>query len=383
MMMNKLLEMTQWMWIEARLSPFPLVQDKVIPYLYQARGIARFLSKPYLTIYQWRGQNERGPLTVSYAGLGNAAPFMKSILFMKEPTVTAVEKVPVWRPRELVNSSDSDIIIIEANKHLVWKLPDKNATTLPFQVSLVLDVRGSWEEVKHGFHRHLRKNELRFMRKYDYDYSVSHDDRDFDMFYHDMYLPSLKTRYLNLASPMSVQRAYQYFRHGLLFLVKRDGQCVSGALCFLYPDVVALASLGVVNADEQLMKEGAQGVAWYAMIHWANQEKYKYVDFGGCWPYIEGVFSYKRKWGSSASVSPQHEDKRIWIKIQRNTPAVRQFLTDNPCVIINQKGELQILIVTDELDNVTSEAETHWHQQYATPGMSGLLIRSVEDLLDN
>lgn len=381
--MSKLLELLRWIWIEVRLSSPSVVQDKVIPFLHQAKDIARLLSKPYLTIYKWQGHNEGGSLTVSYAGLGNVAPFIKSILFAEEPTATEVKKVPVWHPNELANLSGSELTVIEASKYLVRKLPGKNTMILPFQVSLVLDVRGSWEEVKGRFHRHMRKNELRFVRKYGYEYSVSHNDRDLDMFYHSMYLPTLKSRYLELASPMSVQQAYQYFRHGLLFLVKRDGRCVSGALCFLYRDVVAIASLGVMDSDEQLMKEGAQGVAWYSMIHWANQEGYKYVDFGGCWPYIEGVFAYKRKWGSAASVSPQHEDKRIWIKVQRNTPAVRQFLTDNPCVIISKKGELQILVVTDEPDDVTSEAEIHWHQQYATPGMSGLLVRSVEDLLDN
>lgn len=381
--MNKLLELFHWMWIEMGLSSSPLVQDKVLPYLHQAKDTARLLSKPYLTIYRWRGQSESGPLTASYAGLGYAAPFIKSILFAEESTVTEVEKIPIWHPNKLANLSDSDLTIIEASKHLTRKLSGNNAVILPFQVSLVLDVRGSWEDVKRGFHRHMRKNELRFVRKYGYEYSVSHNDQDFDLFYHSMYLPTLKTRYLDLASPMSVQEAYQYFRHGLLFLIKREGKCVSGALCFLNRDVVAIGSLGVIDADEQLMKEGAQGVAWYSIIHWANQERYKYVDFGGCWPYIEGVFAYKRKWGSVASVSPRHENKRIWIKIQRDTPAVHQFLKENPCVIIDEKGELRILIVSDDPGNFTSEAETRWHQQYAMPGISGLLIRSVEELLGN
>ncbi len=381
--MGKLSERARWLWIEAQLGSPLLVQDKVIPYLHGAKDTARLLLKPYLTVYQWQGQNGGGPLTVSYAGWGYVAPFLKSILFVEEPTVTRVGKLPTWRSKEFVNSSDSDILIFEASNHLIRKLPANSAITMPFQVSLVLDVQGSWEKVKARFSRHLRKNELRFVRKYGYVYDVSHDDRDFETYYHSMYLPSLETKYSTLASPMSVQEAYQFFRHGLLFLVKRDGKCVSGALCSVQRDIVKLESLGVVNADERLMKEGAQGAAWYATIEWTNQEGYKHIDFGSCWPYIEGVFLYKRKWGSIAKIAPRHAYKRIWIKVQRDTPAVFQFLGDNPSVIINKTGELRVLMITDDSDNSLPEVEDRWHRLYAMPGLSGPLICSVRDLLDN
>jgi hypothetical protein len=95
------------------------------------------------------------------------------------------------------------------------------------------------------------------------------------------------------------------------------------------------------------------------------------------------VFLYKRKWGSAASISPESKNKLIWIRIQRDTPAVLQFLKDNPCVIIDEEGGLRVLMVTDDPDSVTSEEENRWHAQYVTPGMRGLRIRSVRELLDN
>jgi hypothetical protein len=381
--MNKLAGLAQWLWIELQLSSSSSVQDKAIPWLHKAKDTARLLLRPFLTIYQWRGHNESGPLTVSYAGLGYAAPFIKDILFVEKPLVTEVKRVPVWRPGELANSLTGDITIVEAHKRLIQELPAKNAVILPFQVGFTLNVQGSWEELKRRFHRHLHKNELRYVRKYGYEYSVSHELQDLDMFYHHMYLPTLTGRYSNLADPMSAQEAHQYFQHGMLFLVKRDGQCTSAALCSTNTDALALKSLGVMNADEQLMKEGAQGVAWYAMIHWANKEGYRNIDFGGCWPFIEGVFSYKRKWGSALNISPRNANKRIWIKIQRDTPAVNRFLKENPCVIIDRVGELRVLIVTDEPGPVTLETEAYWQKQYAMPGLGGLRISSLADFVNN
>jgi hypothetical protein len=270
--MNKLFELLRWLWIEAQLRASPAIEDRVVSYLHGAKDTARLLLKPYLTVWQWRGHNEGGPLTVSYAGLGYAASFLESILFVGEPTVAEVEKVPVWRPAELANSPDSDLIIIEATRGLVEKLPGKKALILPFHVGLMLDIQGSWEEVSDRFHRSVRKYHSRLARKYGYDYEVSYDDQDLEMFYHAMYLPTLMARYPDLALPMSIQEAYQYFRHGMLFLIKRDGQYVSGALCSVHNGVVNRRSLGVMNADERLLQEGAQATTHYASILWANQQ---------------------------------------------------------------------------------------------------------------
>lgn len=78
---------------------------------------------------------------------------------------------------------------------------------------------------------------------------------------------------------------------------------------------------------------------------------------------------------------PAHEHKRIWIGIQRDTPAVSQFLKSNPCVIVDGKEELQGLVVTDDPGGVTPKAEATWHKLYATPGLAGLRTRSVTDLM--
>jgi hypothetical protein len=308
---------------------------------------------------------------------------LKSILFTEEPTVTKTGKVPVWRPGALVNSSSGDIIILEANKSLTRRLPNETAMTMPFQVDLSLDVQGCWQDIRHRFHTSVRSYDLRLVRKYGYDYCVSHDEQSFDMFYQTMYLPTLLAKYDKLASPTPVEQARQYLRHGLLVLIKRDGQYVSGSLCSIQRETISPRLIGVINADKQLIKEGAQGAAYYAMIHWANQQGFSNFDFGSCWPYMESVMYYKRKWGAAASIASRHDSKRIWIKVQRNTPAVFRFLSANPGVIIDQKGELRVLIVTEDPSKSLDEVHMRWDKFYAMPGISGPLICTVEDLLDN
>lgn len=379
--MGKLLESSRILWIEAQLRAPPLVQRNVIPRLHKAKEIIRSLIKPYLTVYQLQGQGQGGSLTVILASSGDSKPFLKSILFANEPLEREMGRVPVSRLSELASTLSGDIVIIEAATHLVRRLPRQNAFVMPPRVELMLDVQGDWQDVRRRLHRSVRFHDLRLIRKYGYEYETSHSDQDFELFYHDMYLPSMQVRHAELASPESFREAYQYFRHGWLFLVKRDGNYVSGGLCQARQGVVNFKLTGVIKADEQLMHEGAQAAVYYAVIHWANQEGYETVNFEGCRSYVgTGLFQYKRKWGSAVNLPP-HQHKQIWIKVLRNTPAVFRFLRDNPCIIFDEKGKLQALIVTEDPAGVTPEIEATWRKKYETPGLNGLLILSMADLL--
>ncbi|MFQ5612895.1 MAG: GNAT family N-acetyltransferase [Anaerolineae bacterium] len=380
--MGNLSELGKRLWIEMQVSTPPFVQRTLIPRLHTAKEFARVLARPYLTLYELQGQGQEGPLSVVYAGLGYARPMLESLLFVEAPQAREIGRLPPWRLHEVSRLPDSDLVIVEATKHLIDRLPRQQALVLPWWIDLILDVRGDWESLKQRFHRSVRGQDLRRVRKFGYEYDVSHRDEDFEAFYHKMYLPSMEARHGGLSAPLPQDEAYQYFRHGWLLMLRREGRYVAGCICYAQGDAVKFREIGVLDGDLQLMREGAQGAVYYAMVHWANQQGYAAVDFLGSWPYMSsGIFRYKRKWGSAVSLSP-HEHKRIWIKIQRATPAVCRFLEHNPCVVIDAEGKLHGLIVTPDPDGVTAEMEAKWRSLYETPGLENLLIRSPLDLVE-
>jgi hypothetical protein len=248
-------------------------------------------------------------------------------------------------------------------------------------VQFILDLHGEWEDVEQRFRKDARRNDVRKAQKHGYGYEISHRETDVEMFYNDMYLPTMQKRHGELADLLPKQEAYQLLRHGSLFLTKRDGVYVAGGLCIVREGILEFREMGVLDGDNQLMREGAVGAMNYLRICWAYKEKYRGVNFGDCWPYLSGIFLSKRKWGAAVSIS-SHEHKRIWIRIQRNTPAVTQFLRSNPCIIVDRKGELQALIVNDDSDSGTPKAEAVWNKRYATPGLSGFHVCSVTDLME-
>ncbi|MDH4137809.1 MAG: hypothetical protein OEW09_14000, partial [Anaerolineae bacterium] len=136
---------------------------------------------------------------------------------------------------------------------------------------------------------------------------------------------------------------------------------------------------GVRNGDEQLVREGAYTARYYAAIQWANQNGCEGVNFLGSGPYLKGgLFQHKRNWGAAISISP-YLHRLIWLRIQRSTPAVSQFLKAIPFVTVDKDGSLHGLIMVDDPHNVPAETRKEWEKRYATPGLSSLVIRSVSN----
>jgi hypothetical protein len=374
---NRYLEFVRNLWIRARIEAPAPVQRAIILPLHQAKTTARLLARPYLPVYQLQGQGAGGPLTIAYIGLEFAKPVLKSLLFTEKPVEQRVGRIPFWRYDELATASSSDIVIIHATQQLIRKLPRERAIVLPHYVHHVLDVRGDWESVQRRFRRTVRKNELRWIRKYGYEYDVSHDRQDFVKFFRQMYVLTMDDRHGDLSLPMSMREAYQYFRHGHLLRVRRDGDWVSGGVCHAEQGSLVFDITGVKNADKELIRQGATAATYYAAIHWANQQGHNAINFLGSGPYLNsGRFQHKRKWGASVSV-PSHLHRQIWIRVRRNTPAVSQFLKETPFIVADPDGKLHGLIVVDDPHNVSAETMKEWEKQYMTPGLSSLLVRSV------
>jgi hypothetical protein len=372
-------ELIHTWWVAAQLKAPPFVQRAVIPRLHEAKEVARLLARPYMPVYQMQGQAQGGPLTVTFAGLEYTKPYLTEILFVEKPVERKAGRILFWRCDELAALSSDDIVIVAAAKHLIGRLPRQNAIVLPQLVDHIIDTQGGWEDIKSNFHKGVRRQELRLARKYDYQCEISYDSRDFAAFYSDMYLPTMKSRHGALASLMPINEAYQYFQHGFLLFVTRNGRRVCGSVCHVEQDTLHGIILGVINADEQMMKEGALGALSIFSIRWANQQGYKAVNFLGSVPYLKsGVFQSKRKWGGTINIPP-HSHRRIWIKINRNTPAVSQFLRENPFVMVDDHEKLHGLIMVDDAESITPEIEGQLQERYFTPGMESLLIRSMAD----
>ena len=378
--MGKLAHRMRAAWIGLQVGSPGWAQDRLIPRIHEASDLARLALRPHLPISRLRGRGKGGPLDVAYAGLDNARPFLTDILFDGKPSERSAGSVPFWRSERLT-AIDADLIIVEAAKHLIRQLPRQNAIVLPQFVRHILDVRGDWAQVSARFRKSVR-SELKLARKRDYAYEISREPQDFEKFYREMYLPTMSNRHGDMASPLAIREAREYFRRGFLFWVKRDGQRVCASLCYARQGMLHFVIMGVLEADEQLLRDGVVGAMNLLRLQWANQNGFAGVNFLGSNPMLnDGLFQYKRKWGT-AIIVPAHLHRRVWIKINRLTPAVAEFLRSNPCIVIDDRGALHGLIFVDDLHKATPEQQAEWEKRYATPGLKSLRICSVGDLIE-
>ena len=366
-------------WIRLQLESPAWMQRALLPRLHAAKGLARL--RPALVVQRLSGHNAGGPLRVDYAGLEHR-PGMADALFDDEPIVQSTRRIAAWRIGALAAKSDADLTVVAGSFYLVNRLPRHDALVLPLLVDMTLDVSGDWQAVRRRLHESVRRHELRLVRKYAYEYEISARDSDFEMFYRKMYAPTMRNRKGRLVALKPFVIAREYFRHSqLLYLIRRRDEVVAGLLATRRGRTVRAELMGVYDADETLIHKGALGAAFYAVVHWANQNGYAEVDFGGAVPRLSnGVFQNKRKWGAVVSPSPTLH-KRIWLKAQRDTPAVRHFLRETPLITVGPDGRFHGLIAVDDPASVTEEIRRDWDVRYATPGLVDLQVRAIDDLI--
>lgn len=378
--MAKISKLAYNLWFQAQLGAPPFIQNLIISPLVELKEIFRIIKHPFFDIYRIQDQNQAGSLTATYFTTKEirASRQFRGIFFTENLSITPLGRVPIWNIHKEITSVDSDIIMVETDKRLVNRLPYQKAIVIPLQVLLQIDVRGSWDDVKNRFHKTVSHTELRLTQKHGYTYHLSYDPQEFEYFYHQMYLPTMEDRHGDLNLPLAKEDLIVYLKHGFLFLIKKAEQVVAGGLCYPQQKTLTLLVGGLLNADEELRRQGAMGAMRTLLIQWANQAGFETFNFGDSGPFLAGgIFQYKRKWGAKVVA----RNRRIWLKVQRNNPAVCQLLKDHPIITVDKKGDLHGLIIVNNSREIDTSDEVELQKKYATPGLNSLLIRSMADLV--
>lgn len=377
--MRRLFQIGHLAWVTAQLRAPIWAQKRLFPSLHRAKELIRL--RPSFAVHRLHGENAGGALIVDYVGR-SIRPSLENQLFDAPPHGEETRRVPLWRAASLAGESGADLSVVVGGPQLIRLLPRAGAIVLPFYVQMIVDVHGSWDDLRLRFHRHVRRGEFRLIRKFGYEYEVSDRWPDFKAFYRNMYAPTLAQRKGELASPKPKDEAGQIFKYGgVLHLVKRDGRYVAGSLAHAIDSTLHGEMMGVLHGDEQLVREGGLGAVLYAVVHWANCNGYQNVDLGGVVPRLNnGVFQAKRKWGAAVAPSPTVH-KQIWIKIHRHTPAVAHFFKENPLITLGPDKRFHGLIVVDDPNAVCEDKQREWISRFATPGLADLRVCTVADLI--
>jgi hypothetical protein len=220
----------------------------------------------------------------------------------------------------------------------------------------------------------LREN-LRKIRKNDYSYEMTQDPSKFEYFYYQMYLPYLTKRFKELTVVTAFRDMERIFRKGLLLLVKKGNDYISGEIIRTDHDKVFALYVGIAEGREEYLKAGALSASYYYFILWAKERGYKSVDFGHCRSFLrDGVFNYKKSWGMEIMKSTRQK-YQFGMKICSYHQGVRNFLEKNPFIFIDQE-KLKGLILVEQDHPLALEEVRSLFKTYFIHGLHCLVILS-------
>lgn len=218
----------------------------------------------------------------------------------------------------------------------------------PQEVRQVIPLDGGWDTMRTHFSAKRRQISNRFEEKHGLSARFSHDPAELEHFRVRMLEPLLRRRHGMLAAIDPPQRLTAWFARGGLLLVEKDGRAVAGALAEEQGDTLLFRRSGVLDADDSLVKAGAQTALYYFLIRHALARGLRHLDTLMSAPFpLDGVFRHKADWGAVSL--PDDVTARQVLYLPRQGSAVAARLLDAwPVVVSDGAGRLGVLAGSNE-----------------------------------
>lgn len=239
-------------------------------------------------------------------------------------------------------------------------------------VNQTLDVSVGWDEIKKRFHANPHKTE-RKIRKYGFIYRVSNDMKDFDLFYHSMYVPHAIKQFGEQSYVETYEDVRSYFEKGFLLFVMENGNPISGGLCLVDDNILTFRRLGVTDGDKDYIFKGAQSSLYFFIIRYAHDKGLREVDFMKSRPFLnDGRYRHKQEWG--ASVNPDKESETNVYYFNAGGPEnISAFYENNP-LIVPVEGGMAGVIGWRGATVSSEESKKELEKLYYAPGLKGLRL---------
>jgi len=171
----------------------------------------------------------------------------------------------------------------------------------------------------------------------------------------------MRSRHGDATRSLDRSTAYEcVFRRGVLLFVTENGERVAGMLCRLDKrEHMTFRLVGVRDGAAEHYRSGVFMAAYLFLLEWAAEAGVTRVDLSGCEPFLsKGIFQFKRKLHPEMVRPDNHfHDKRLWLRVLRDSPGVRDFLVANPMVSESGGGGLEATYFFDDSRNRDSTTD--------------------------
>jgi hypothetical protein len=304
--------------------------------------------------------SDLGGMSVSYAGPREGLAYTLEFTELRRETEGGVGATRTSRAltgRDLLNPArlpDTDIVVVGTSAAEARRLPGAASLIVPMRVHFVVDfdADADAETMRRRISKRERWQFSRDQRSSDWRWTVVRDPSWFDVFYDGFYRPTMRMRHGERERTETKDAAYEcLFRTGRMFALEQAGERIAGALCHWDSGtgVLTLRLLGVAGGSQEHFDSGAFKAVYHFLIGWAAENGVRRLDFQGTEPFLsKGTYQWKRRFGTRVILPPNHfGSKRLWLRVNRDTPAVRDFLAANP-LLTESDGALEAVYFHDQ-----------------------------------
>lgn len=208
-------------------------------------------------------------------------------------------------------------------------------------------------------------------------YRFTRELRDFEYFYHRMYVPTALGRHEELALVASQRMQQWWFGKSGLLLIEKEGEPVAGGLTMVHGRTCIGIEGGVLDGRPDLFQSGLNAFLMWCNLIWARQQGATRFNMGGSRPLTtNGSFGFKCKWGAQV--------------VRRRRPYARwsfhgNRLNDRLCqriealgLISELKGRFYALHLGDD---IVRSSDAQWEsalQRAADNGLGGVMMMDRE-----
>lgn len=327
-----------------------------------ASGTSRASGRPQSALIA-----SNSPLTVYY---------YLQLLFTETPSIAFDRRGLLSGIETLLARHRVDLGILElpqSEKDRKFGLPHIHS---PICVRQSIDVTGDIQQVKQRFRSRYRTTFNRFSNKNPFSISISREIEDFDHFYFDMLNPHITRQYGETAKMYSREELLKTFQEGFLMIASKDGKAVAATLCKVAENSLNYLLCGVLNGDEQYIRDGAQTALYVHMMHHARALNLQRLHLGFTKPFFnDGVFKHKRAWGADVSIH-EWDTTSVHYLIPSDGRVFMEFLQHNPLIGYHD-GRLAGYIADVPSAGSTPEGASALGQlmdEFNTDGLDGYVV---------
>lgn len=268
---------------------------------------------------------------VFYFGHGENYEFILKKLYAEYCVLRIREKIWALNINKWLKKSTENVDLIFCDVKMLYSrmLPREEYMEIPIWIRQQYNVPDTWEAVLQSFRKNTRKTDLRKVRKYKFSFAISTSEKDYKEFYHNMHVPYLQKRFEDLVIIEPEWKFLRQCRKGHLMQIIREGEVVAAVLLHMADGRLAYVWVGVPESIQGDMFNGAFSALYYYTILFGYENGCREIDFLGTRPVLnDGLFRYKRKWGTRVQVSPIPRGDMLLKPMHLSIP-VKSFFANN------------------------------------------------------